>query len=147
MSTAATSSTQPIGVGSYQQVDGLQEIYVGLGAIPEASFVFETAEKASACAKAVNNEIQYIYTLATGQQHTNMNMTNLTELLRGANLSNKSEDRVLSYSAKQAGTVGKPMTTVHQLLDRIGKAMKRDCPCDAIKAVPIYGVDSLLYSN
>ncbi len=41
---------------SYQRVDGLEKIYVGLGEVPEASFVFATAEKARICAAAVISE-------------------------------------------------------------------------------------------
>lgn len=137
MSTAASS------VKPYQEVDGLQGIYVGAGATPTASFVFASKEQAQAAHESVAQAVKRAWIFGEGQQITNYNETTLLEILSASNLSEVSdkEERVLSFSAKMGGTVGAPMKSVHELLDRVGKTMKEGNPSKQINAVPIYFVD------
>lgn len=137
-SQAQSSTRRPF---SYQQVEGLKEIWVGLGQSPEATFVFETAAKANACAEAVQLEVKHAHMPGRGKQTSDHSLTDLLEVLRGENLSNSPDSEVLSYLAKQGGTVGKPMEHVHQLIGRLGKVMSGMCPAKGVKAIPIHAVD------
>lgn len=112
---------------SYNYVDGLKEIIIAVGPqTPQASFIFETAEKANAAYKnyVLIRSIADGYGL-TGRKHTDYENTSLLETL-GVNGLSKGDTvgSVIAVQAKTLGTAGRPIETVGELLNKMGDAMR-----------------------
>ena len=120
----------------YEQIQGLKAILFGLDlAAPEATFVFQTAEDANICRKAMGGS----HSDDSSSGATPLEVQTVRHLNKWSTTHSKvAEDCLLSYGAK----TGKPIQTVQDLIHKCGQQMATEGKRE-IHAVPIYGVKAL----
>ncbi|HSX26510.1 MAG TPA: hypothetical protein VLE89_05835 [Chlamydiales bacterium] len=131
----------------HQGVVELQAIYVELSSLerttPKACFLFETAEKAAACSLVINRlAAQASYLGNDEARQSDFNRADLLEVLAAPSvLVTADETRTICYQAKTSGTVGKPIATTRELIDKICTALKKSDPRKKLDSfVPIYAI-------
>lgn len=123
----------------YQQVDGLECIYIDLeGFVPKVSLVFESREKADNCMKEFRvHQGRISIELAKGPRHFVLIPTEQIgelELLdikvTQENLSDipNEEKRVISFKSDTERKFFPPKLSIAQLINRLGKVMSTDHP-------------------